>query len=201
MNDLIINSAPGSGTTYCSTILQKAFGKWFQTTHQPHLLTEGGNQVYILRDPYNAIVSGLERHFQFMDSPDLQKFDISDSDTLKSKIKYYNTLYNSFLDDFERDNVLICVYEDMRNSPMRFVQKISDKFGIPIVESEVTSEWVEEKLVLNLSDPGYPKERRKRNIGTAEKPILKLEVEASDIVKQTYDRYWEYRNKIAEHNN
>lgn len=197
MDDLIINSAPGSGTTYCSTILQKAFGKWFQTTHQPHLLTEGGNQVFILRDPYYAIVSGLERHFQGIDSPDLREFEISNQDTLKLKIKYYNTLYNVFLDDFERDNVLIYVYEDMRNNPMDLVQKISDKFNIPIVESGITDKWVDEKLVSNLSDPNYPLAKRNRYIGTPEKPILKAAVEASDIVKQTYDRYWEYRTKIA----
>jgi len=197
MDDLIINSAPGSGTTYCSTILQKAFGKWFQTTHQPHLLTEGGNQVYILRDPYYAIVSGLERHFQGIDSPDLREFEISNSDTLKLKIKYYNTLYNVFMDDFERDNVLIYVYEDMRNNPMDLVQKISDKFNIPIVDFNVTDKWVDEKLVANLSDVNYPLARRNRNIGTPEKPILKAAVESSDIVKQTYDRYWEYKYKIA----
>ena len=40
-------------------------------------------------------------------------------------------------------------------------------------------------------------DKRSRNIGTPEKPILKAAVESSDIVKQTYDRYWEYRTKIA----
>jgi hypothetical protein len=34
-----------------------------------------------------------------------------------------------------------------------------------------------------------------------DKTIVKLEVEASDIVKQTYDRYWEYKHKNAKHNN
>jgi hypothetical protein len=127
----------------------------------------------------------------------LQEFEISNPDTLKLKIKHYNTLYNVFMDDFERDNVLIYVYEDMRNNPMDLVQKISDKFNIPIVDFDVTDKWVDEKLVANLFDPNYPLAKRNRNIGTPEKPILKAAVESSDIVKQTYDRYWEYKYRIA----
>jgi hypothetical protein len=196
MIDLKINSAPGSGTTYCSTILEKAFGQWFPTTHQPHLLGEG-NQVFILRSPYAAILSGLERHFQFIDSPDLQKFDINDEAVLKNKVKYYNTLYNVFLDDYNQDNVYACVYEDMRDNPLGLAQRVSLKFGIPLVATEITNDWVEEKLVSNLSDPNYPIGKRNRYMAVPEKEILKAAVESSEIVKQTYDRYWEHKSKIA----
>ena len=197
MIELKINSMPGSGTNYCSTILEKAFGQWFQTTHQPHLLSEGGNQVFILRNPYAAILSGLQRHFQFIDSPDLQKFDVNDEAVLKSKVKYYNTLYNVFLDDYNQDNVYACVYEDMRDNPLGLAQRVSLKFGIPLVATEITNDWVEEKLVSNLSDPNYPIGKRNRYMAVPERDILKAAVDSSEIVKQTYDRYWEHKSKIA----
>ena len=81
---LIINSNPGSGNTYCSALLEKSLGYWVETFHQPHMLNEKIDQITLFRNPYDSVLSALEKHFQDV-HPSLKPFDLNNEKETNDK--------------------------------------------------------------------------------------------------------------------
>ena len=186
---LIINSSPGSGNTYCSVLLEETLGYWVEVFHRPDALNETRNQITLFRNPYDSILSGLEKHFQDV-HPSLQPFDINNEDEFRHNIKNYVRLYNIYLDDYKKDHIYPVTYEYLRNDPIDFVTSVANFFNLEIANKNIS----EAKVLQIIDEKRLRLEHiRKRLIPVKEKESLKKFLTSNDSLKQVYERYNEHK--------
>lgn len=186
---LIINSSPGSGNTYCSVLLEESLGYWVEVFHRPDALNETRNQITLFRNPYDSILSALEKHFQDV-HPSLQPFDINNEDEVRHNIKNYVRLYNIYLDDYKKDHIYPVTYEYLRNDPIDFVTSVANFFNLEIANKNIS----EAKVLQIIDEKRLRLEHiRKRLIPVKEKESLKKFLTSNDSLKQVYERYNEHK--------
>lgn len=186
---LIINSSPGSGNTYCSVLLEETLGYWVEVFHRPDALNETRNQITLFRNPYDSILSALEKHFQDV-HPSLQPFDINNEDEVRHNIKNYVRLYNIYLDDYKKDHIYPVTYEYLRNDPIDFVTSVANFFNLEIANKNIS----EAKVLQIIDEKRLRLEHiRKRLIPVKEKESLKKFLTSNDSLKQVYERYNEHK--------
>jgi len=186
---LIINSSPGSGNTYCSVLLEETLGYWVEVFHRPDALDETRNQITLFRNPYDSILSALEKHFQDV-HPSLQPFDINNEDEVRHNIKNYVRLYNIYLDDYKKDHIYPVTYEYLRNDPIDFVTSVANFFNLEIANKNIS----EAKVLQIIDEKRLRLEHiRKRLIPVKEKESLKKFLTSNDSLKQVYERYNEHK--------
>lgn len=186
---LIINSSPGSGNTYCSVLLEETLGYWVEVFHRPDALNETRNQITLFRNPYDSILSALEKHFQDV-HPSLQPFDINNEDEVRHNIKNYVRLYNIYLDDYKKNHIYPVTYEYLRNDPIDFVTSVANFFNLEIANKNIS----EAKVLQIIDEKRLRLEHiRKRLIPVKEKESLKKFLTSNDSLKQVYERYNEHK--------
>jgi len=186
---LIINSSPGSGNTYCSVLLEETLGYWVEVFHRPDALNEKRNQITLFKNPYDSILSALEKHFQDV-HPSLQPFDINNEDEVRHNIKNYVRLYNIYLDDYKKDHIYPVTYEYLRNDPIDFVTSVANFFNLEIANKNIS----EAKVLQIIDEKRLRLEHiRKRLIPVKEKESLKKFLTSNDSLKQVYERYNEHK--------
>ena len=186
---LIINSSPGSGNTYCSVLLEETLGYWVEVFHRPDALNETRNQITLFKNPYDSILSALEKHFQDV-HPSLQPFDINNEDEVRHNIKNYVRLYNIYLDDYKKDHIYPVTYEYLRNDPIDFVTSVANFFNLEIANKNIS----EAKVLQIIDEKRLRLEHiRKRLIPVKEKESLKKFLTSNDSLKQVYERYNEHK--------
>jgi len=186
---LIINSSPGSGNTYCSVLLEETLGYWVEVFHRPDALNETRNQITLFRNPYDSILSALEKHFQDV-HPSLQPFDINNEDEVRHNIKNYVRLYNIYLDDYKKDHIYPVTYEYLRNDPIDFVTSVANFFNLEIANKNIS----EAKVLQIIDEKRLRLEHiRKRLIPVKEKESLKKFLISNGSLKQVYERYNEHK--------
>lgn len=187
---LIINSSPGSGNTYCSVLLEETLGYWVEVFHRPDSLNETRNQITLFRNPYDSILSALEKHFQDV-HPSLQPFDINNEDEVRHNIKNYVRLYNIYLDDYKKDHIYPVTYEYLRNDPIDFVRSVANFFNLEIANKNIS----EAKVLQIIDEKRLRLEHiRKRLIPVKEKESLKKFLISNDSLKQVYERYNDHKD-------
>jgi len=190
---MIINSNPGSGNTFCSTLLAEALGYWVETKHQPHILNEKINQITLFRNPYDSVLSSLERHFQDL-HPDLKPFDLNNSDEVRENIKQYVRLYNIYLDDYQKDYIYPATYEYLRSRPIDFLTSVENFFDLKIINKNIDEYKVVEKIINNKN---FSEHRKKRLVPVKEKEDLKKFLSSNDSLKHLYERYNQHKKFLT----
>ena len=190
---MIINSNPGSGNTFCSVLLEEALGYWVETKHQPHILKEKINQITLFRNPYDSVLSSLERHFQDL-HPDIKSFDLNNIDEVRENIKQYVRLYNVYLDDYQEDYVYPATYEYLRSRPIDFLTSVAKKFDLKIINKNINEHKVIEKIINNKNSSEH---RKKRLVPVKEKEDLKKFLRSNDSLRQLYERYNQHKEFLT----
>jgi hypothetical protein len=170
-------------------LLEETLGYWVEVFHRPDALNETRNQITLFRNPYDSILSALEKHFQDV-HPSLQPFDINNEDEVRHNIKNYVRLYNIYLDDYKKDHIYPVTYEYLRNDPIDFVTSVANFFNLEIANKNIS----EAKVLQIIDEKRLRLEHiRKRLIPVKEKESLKKFLTSNDSLKQVYERYNEHK--------
>jgi hypothetical protein len=195
---MIINSNPGSGNTFCSVLLEESLGYWVETKHQPHILNEKINQITLFRNPYDSVLSSLERHFQNL-HPDLKPFDLNNQDEVKNNVKQYVRLYNIYLDDYQKNYIYPVTYEHLRNNPIIFVKSIANFFDLKIINEDINEDKIVKKII---NTQNFFEHRKKRLTPVKEKESLIKILKSDNSLKELYERYCQHKEILQNvHNN
>ena len=143
---IYINSYPRSGNNYAQAACRMFLSEDFEIRHHPDLLNTGINQIVILRSPFEAVASNVER-FALAD-PEITVFETGipveeEADKYINKyIKINLEVYAMFLDQLENvdNSTLIVNFNHIIEDPKSFIQYVSNFFDCNIVNSEKLSE-------------------------------------------------------------
>jgi hypothetical protein len=162
------------------------------------MLNEKIDQITLFRNPYDSVLSALEKHFQDV-HPSLKPFDLNNENEVNENIKEYVRLYNIFLDDYKKDYVCPVSYEYLRSNPINFVTSIAKFFNLEIVDTDID----EARIIKIINNKSYSLEHiRKRLIPIKEKENLKKILSSNDSLKELSERYNEHKELfINVHNN
>jgi hypothetical protein len=193
LKTITINSPAGSGNIFCQALMgdNLLFNlRW--VNHTIDLFDPRGINLFILRNPYDCVASGVQLNFKNLPLDEqeifLRDFEYRVKDSIISQQKEYDRFLN-YSQCF--DYVTPVDFELLTKSPEEFLNIISKKFDIPIKENRTTSK----DLLLRLSNNPEFKNRFPREISELRKKI-NLVVNGYGAIEHSYKEYLEYKNKI-----
>ncbi len=189
---ILINSYPRSGNNYAQTACRIFLEEEFDINHEPSILGKS-DQIVILRNPYEAIASNVER-FALNDKSMRLPYDIGipvNQDPYPYIKKYINMnmqVYELFLDYLDNvdNSTLVVSFNNMIDDPEQFILDVSQFFGCNILHKDKLA-GIKEILHTRMSTEFqyfYPK----KNTGEYRRIINKViyDIPGMSIL---YDRY------------
>jgi len=143
---LIINSPEGSGNSFAKAALHNA-GQSAPIKHNYQLLNAGDNNIFILRNPYDCILSAMELPF-LNDRGKLRSFNIENPLT-DQEINRHIKQYLDYLNNYNNEKVYAATFEFLTNSPKKFVKNVALKFDIKIDKNKLNL-LTEESVIKTL---------------------------------------------------
>ena len=134
MNEIKITSPIGSGTSFLRTIIEDNIEcESVMGTHQ----YEGHsteNQVFILRNPKDAIASSTERHLkESKDKFVTDYIEANDTDALNSVIQHLMNKYRTFILNVEdKENIFLITFEFLTTQTNKCVFEIAKRFNLTL---------------------------------------------------------------------
>jgi hypothetical protein len=193
LKTITINSPAGSGNIFCQAIIaENLFCNLRWVNHTIELFDNNGINLFILRNPYDVVASGVELNFNALTIDEqkqfLKNFDYRIKDSIIAQKKQYDRFLN-----YSRyfDHVTPVDFELLTKSPEEFLNIISKKFDIPIKENICTSK----DLLPQFSNNPEFKNRLPREMSELRKKI-NLAVNSYTSLKNSYEDYSEYRDII-----
>jgi hypothetical protein len=136
MKSVFITSPAGSGTNFALGLINSTYA--IECSSRGHMRKEvegGGDQISVLRNPYDCIASGAERwlvnsgHLDFVDSKYLTTID--NVGAVKERIRWEERRYRDFFDNIESlDYVKVVSFELLTENPDKFLDICKDFFNI-----------------------------------------------------------------------
>jgi hypothetical protein len=140
---ILINSYPRSGNNYAQLACRTFLDEDFDINHEPRILNNKSDQIVILRNPYEAIASNVER-FALDDKsmnldytigiPVEQNADYYINKYIAMNIQVYE-LFLDYLEDVD-DSTLVVNFNQMVEDPEDFVRNVSKFFGCSILHED-----------------------------------------------------------------
>ena len=191
--EITINSPAGSGNTFFMELMDKnIYFRLRWVNHDPDLFDKNGINLYILRNPFDAIASGIEVNFRDFSEDEQDDYMKNLDFYLKDSVKYQLNTYNKFLNNAKINDYITPIgFRMLTERPDLLLDRLSKKFDLPFKENRVGPEDVKLKMnsVKNLKD------RLPRDTSYLRKKI-DLAVNAHDPVKDCYNNYIEYKSSI-----
>jgi hypothetical protein len=144
---ILINSPEGSGNSFAKAALHNA-GCSASVKHNYQLLTSGGDNIFILRNPYHCILSAMELPF-LNDKSRERKVNLSHPQT-SEEIDRHIKQYLNYLDNYNNEKVYALTFEFLTSNPKKFVQNVVSKFETKVYKSDfdfITEESVIKTLI------------------------------------------------------
>ncbi len=144
---IIINSPEGSGNSFAKAALYNA-GCSAPVKHNYQLLNAGGNNIFILRNPHDCILSAMELPFLNEKSSE-RKVNLSHPQT-SEEIDRHIKQYLNYLDNYNNEKVYALTFEFLTSNPKKFVQNVVSKFETKVYKSDfdfITEESVMRTLI------------------------------------------------------
>ena len=143
---IIINSPEGSGNSFAKAVLYNA-GQSAPIKHNYQLLNSGVDNIFILRNPYDCILSAMELPF-LNDKSKLKNFNIENPLT-DQELNRHIKQYLDYLDNYNNEKVYAATFEFLTNSPKKFVKNVALKFDIKIDKNKLNL-LTEESVIKTL---------------------------------------------------
>ena len=188
-----INSPPGSGNMFCQYLMTESLNfklRWVD--HDANLFDKDGLNLCILRNPYQAVASGIEielvsmkKHHQDIA---LNHIDFFINKTMDGHIDTYNKfLYNS--QNFDYVNSVD--FEFLIKEPDQFLKDVSKKFDIQFRKDRLSVEEVKDMMKNGVGLAS----RLPREVSELRKQIDEA-VNKSVKLNTCYNKYIEYKNSF-----
>lgn len=145
---VIINSPEGSGNTFAKVALYSVACS-APLKHNYQLLNAGDNNIFILRNPYDCILSAMELPF-LNDKSKERKVDLNHPLT-DQEVNTHITQYLNYLDNYNNEKVYAVTFEFLTKNPKKFVKNVALKFDIKIDLYKVNF-ITEESVIKTLID-------------------------------------------------
>ena len=191
--EVIINSPPGSGNMFCQQIMKEnLYFRLRWVNHDPEKFDKDFINLFILRDPYDAVASGIE--INFYDLPiKIQSYFLNNiTFFIGDAIIEQLNLYNTFLNYAKKFNYIHTAdFDIITTQPELFLDTISKKFDIPFKKNRVNHEDVKlEMLKDKFLATRLPREKSDL------RKIIDKEVRRYYLVKHTHEMYLEHKKNL-----
>ena len=190
---ITINSPAGSGNVFCQALIDgNMFANLRFAGHNVRAFDYHGINLYMLRNPYDTVASGIEINFEALNWKDRKLFIENFDYMIKDSIITQQWDYDRFLHYAQSfDYVTTVDFELLTKSPQDFLNLISKKFDIPFKEKRLTTE----DTLNSLRKDRILKQRLPREASDIRKRI-NLAVNTHEPLKYSYQAYSEYIDKI-----
>ena len=195
MTNIEFVSPAGSGNTFAMYLLNKTLNCQIESlSHESRDLNKNGNQVFLLRNPYDCISSAIERHLDTVNTDSLEDeiININNIDDLVNEMNLYTNEYYSFLKKAKNKKILFSsTFEFLTLNPIGFVKKASKFFDIEIDHSHLNS---------NLSLEIFDGIKKSKLANRAPRDKTESRNKIDDLVRNNvdinlfYKEYIEYRD-------
>lgn len=143
---IILSSPAGSGNVFCQYLIKSNLRVNFEwKNHDPNAFRDEADTInlFILRDPYDAIASGTELIINEATGNHLADFIADPEAKIKIVIGHMTNSYQEFLNIIENSsNINIVSFEYLTTSPIVFLNKLSSEFDIKFKKYRGTEETI-----------------------------------------------------------
>ena len=190
---ITINSPEGSGNIFAKTALLDIDCPT-NVIHNYELLNSGGNNIFILRNPYDCILSAIE--LPFLGNKYLSRqFNIHDNKT-DQEINRHIEQYLNYLKNYKNKKVYAVTFEFLTNNPKQFVENVTSRFNRKIDKNKldlISGEFVIKRLIEK-----NPHRAPFRNDNPRQKIFLREEIKTylnqDKRMKDLYPIYLQHKN-------
>ena len=190
---IIINSPEGSGNSFAKAALYNA-GCSAPVKHNYQLLNAGGNNIFILRNPYDCILSAMELPF-LNDRGKLRNFNIENPLT-DQELNRHIKQYLDYLDNYNNEKVYAATFEFLTNNPKKFVKNVALKFEIKIDANKLN--FITEESVIKTLIEKNPNRAPLRNENPRKKIDLRNQIKTrlfeDKRMQDLFPIYLEHKN-------
>lgn len=193
MKTITINSPAGSGNVFCQALIDgNMYANLRFGGHDMSKFEYNGINLFILRNPYDTISSGIEINFEALSWREQKVFIENFEYKIKDSIITQQWDYDRFLHYAQSfDYVTTVDFNLLTERPQEFLDAISKKFDIPFKEKRLATEDTISSLkkdrILRSRIPREPSEIRKK---------INLAVNSHEPLKYSYQAYFDYLDQI-----
>jgi hypothetical protein len=147
-----INSPAGSGNVFCQYLFERNLDTKIKWSHHNVLAfeqREGTHNIFLLRDPYDAVASGVEITILDTFNEKNQSVFFDDLDfKIKDKTIIQLAEYHRFMNIAERyDNVITTItFDFLTSTPDKCLEYVSKKFDIPFRKQGLSAERIKGEI-------------------------------------------------------
>lgn len=187
--DILVNSPRGSGNVFCQHLMDRGLRiniKW--GWHDVDKFEEGIPNVFILRNPYDAIAHALQtRAGELKDT-----FDQNPEDFINDYIPAMARDYLVFLNKAKStDYIKTVTFEFLTEHADEFLHSIGKEFDIEVRPNRFSAEQIIEAM---KNDP-YVADKTPRDKSEARKLIDSILI-TNDLLQDLFDKYVDYKATI-----
>jgi hypothetical protein len=190
LKKITVVSMAGTGNIFCQTLIKynlKASLGWVD--HDIDRADKNGINIFILRDPYKTVESGLELQFDTY-TQDVKNLFHREPKFVDNKIRAITEMYIKMMDHSKKfDYIYPVTFEFLTENSEKFLDYVSKKFEIPYLDTRVSAEEVIHKI--SLKKDLY--NRVPRDKSDLRKKIDYC-VKHNDALVEPYKQYIEYRD-------
>jgi hypothetical protein len=124
--DIIINSPQGSGNNFARAALHNIDCPSI-IKHEYQLLNSEKNNIFILRNPYDSILSTIE--LLFLNNKKLIQESGTHNKQIDQVIDSQIARYLNYLTNYSNENVYAVSFEFLTSNPKKFVENVTLKFN------------------------------------------------------------------------
>jgi len=168
---ILINSPEGSGNSFAKAALHN-IGCSASVKHNYQLLNSGEDNIFILRNPYDCILSAMELPF-LNDKSREGKVDLSHPQT-SEEIDRHIKQYLNYLDNYNNEKVYALTFEFLTNTPKNFVKNVVSKFDVKFDKNNF--DFISKESVMKTLIKKNPNRAPFRNDNPRKKINLRSEI-------------------------
>ena len=139
---IYINSYPRSGNNYAQSACRMHLAEDFDIRHDPDILNTGIEQIVILRSPFEAVASNVERFA--LGDPEITGYETGipveqNAEWYINKYIAQNLdVYSYFIDKIENvdNSTMVVDFNSMTQDPEVFIRDAADFFGCAIIHED-----------------------------------------------------------------
>ena len=193
---LAINAPPGSGNVFCQHLFKKNLNaqiKWLNHESLGFDNRENAHNIFLLRNPYDVIASGIEIRFLDTVNEEQSRFFDDVDFRIQDKIIRHLSEYNRFMNLAKRyDNEITTIsFEFLTKTPDKCLEYVSKKFDIPFNEER----WSDERIKEDIKNSEHVPTRVPREKSEFRKKI-DLAVKENGLLQYTYEQYVLFRDQV-----
>ena len=193
LKTVTINSPAGSGNVFSQALIDgNMYAHLRFGGHDMSQFEYNGINLFILRNPYDTISSGIEINFEALSWGEQEVFIEKFEYKIKDSVITQQWDYDRFLHYAQSfDYVTTVDFNLLTERPQEFLDAISKKFDIPFKEKRLATEDTISSLkkdrILRSRIPREPSEIRKK---------INLAVNSHEPLKYSYQAYSDYLDQI-----